>query len=370
MKIRRCTIERFKRFDPPGVEVDFRNEALGEVAGRYLILGDNASGKTTILQAIGLMLSLAQRKIPDIRGFGWTGWVSDRLSIHGAPSVKLEVEFEDDEITATQEAAWRWWELSHANQNGSFEKPGESRTVELRLEGATVRTNERREIYQFQGRSYVARSAKIDPTVRALFPRLPGVFWYDQFRNIALSGAREQAEESGAREQAEEDPTPQFLVGVQRLDGILKTWHRNREKLGPHPTRDYLGELEKLYGAAFPGHTFAGVEPIYDGYPSPTRDRFVLSDGKHAYALSEMSAGEQSIFPILFEFVRQQIHRSVVLIDEIDLNLHPPLAQKLLGLLPQLGKDNQFVLTTHSRAVSALVSPHAIHRLPEGRPCL
>jgi len=50
-----------------------------------------------------------------------------------------------------------------------------------------------------------------------------------------------------------------------------------------------------------------------------------------------MSAGEQAIFPILFEFVRQQIHRSVVLIDEVDLNLHPPLAQMLLGLLPRLG---------------------------------
>ncbi|WP_263747283.1 ATP-binding protein [Plectonema radiosum] len=34
-----------------------------------------------------------------------------------------------------------------------------------------------------------------------------------------------------------------------------------------------------------------------------------------------MSAGEQSVFPIFYEFVRQQIAHSVVLIDEIDLNL-------------------------------------------------
>ncbi len=121
---------------------------------------------------------------------------------------------------------------------------------------------------------------------------------------------------------------------------------------------------------AFPGRTFAGVEPIFGNGPTPTDDRFVLCDGKHTYALGEMSAGEQSVFPILFEFVRQQIHRSVVLIDEIDLNLHPPLAQTLLGLLPQLATGNQFLFTTHARAISTLVSPHAIHRLPEVRPCL
>jgi predicted ATP-dependent endonuclease of OLD family len=362
MKVRRCIIERFKKFDPPGVELDLQNQALGEVADRYLILGDNASGKTTILQAIGLTLSLAQRKIPDQRRFGWTGWAPDRLLVGGPPNVELEVEFTDDEIAATKEAARRWWELTQ--QDRGFEEPGESRIVKLRLEGATVRTGERREIYQFRGRSYVAMAQKIDSTIRSLFPRLPGVFWYDQFRNIALSGAREQDEGT------EGDSSPQFVTSVQRLDKILKSWHRVREQRGPHPGQDFLGELGRLYGLAFPGHTFAGVEPVYEQGPTPTGDRFVLNDGKHAYGLGEMSGGEQSIFPILFEFVRQQIHRSVVLIDEIDLNLHPPLAQKLLGLLPRLGGENQFLFTTHSRAVSALVSPHAIHRLPEGQPCL
>lgn len=144
---------------------------------------------------------------------------------------------------------------------------------------------------------------------------------------------------------------------------------RGVEQHGPHPEHDYLGDLEALYRAVFPGRGFAGLETIFDG-PTPADDRFVLKDGGRTYTLSEMSAGEQSVFPLLFEFVRQQIHRSVMLIDEIDLNLHPPLAQTLLGLLPRLGKDNQFLFTTHARAVSTLVSPHTIHRLPEGRLCL
>jgi predicted ATP-binding protein involved in virulence len=68
-----------------------------------------------------------------------------------------------------------------------------------------------------------------------------------------------------------------------------------------------------------------------------------------------MSAGEQSVFPIRYEFVRQQIAYSIVLIDEIDLNLHPPAAQFLVRQLPKIGPTGQFIFTTHSEAVSDIV---------------
>lgn len=360
MKLRRARIENFKKFAPPGVEIDLRDEALGEVAEQYLVLGDNASGKTTVLQAIALTLALAQRKTRTIERFSWTGWAPERLLLRGDPVVELEVEFEEDEIAATHEAARRWWDLAHPTSIDTLVEPGDSRVVTLRLEGTRVTTPAgRRQIYQFQGRSYVAAAIKSDPQLRRLWSRLPGVFWYDQFRNIALPGAREQPE----------DESPRFVVGVERLEEILKSWVRTRELRGPHPERDFLGDLEKLYSQAFPGHGFGGLEPVFDG-PTPAGDRFVLSDGRNSYVLGEMSSGEQAVFPILFEFVRQQIHRSIVLIDEIDLNLHPPLAQTMIAMLPRLGEGNQFLFTTHSRAVTALVSPRRIFRLQEGLPCL
>ncbi len=371
MKLRRARIENFKKFTVPGVEIDFHNKALGQVADRFLILGDNASGKTTILQAIALTLSLAQSKTRGVQEFGWTGWMAERFLLHGDPVVELEVEFEEDEIAATHEAARRWWSFKHPASPEGFKEPGDSRVVLLRLEGTSVTTPRApRELYQFQGRSYVAAAGKSDPKLRRLFDRLPGVFWYDQFRNISLSGAREP---EGARDtmgsRGRPDSGARFLAALEPLEEILKTWFRAREALDPHPERDFFCELGSLYSEAFPGRRLDGLEQVFDG-PTPAGDRFVLSDGRQTYALAEMSSGEQAVFPILFEFVRQQIHRSVILIDEIDLNLHPPLAQTVLGMLPRLGRENQFLFTTHSRAVSALVSPHAVFRLPEGRPCL
>ena len=54
----------------------------------------------------------------------------------------------------------------------------------------------------------------------------------------------------------------------------------------------------------------------------------------------------------------------MVLIDEIDLNLHPPHSQALLTLLPQLGPNCQFFYTTHSRSISSVVSPHQVFGFP------
>ena len=134
---------------------------------------------------------------------------------------------------------------------------------------------------------------------------------------------------------------------------------------------NFLLELENNFKRIFPGRSFTDPEPMYGGgVPSPSDYYFMLNDGNRTYDLEEMSSGEQSVFPMLYEFVRQRIRHSVVLIDEIDLNLHPPLAQSLLASLPRLGPQSQFIYTTHSRVVSELVSPHEIYRLQGDWPCL
>jgi predicted ATPase len=134
---------------------------------------------------------------------------------------------------------------------------------------------------------------------------------------------------------------------------------------------DYLLELENLYKKIFLERSFSDPEPMFrGGVPSPTDYYFMLSDGNRSYDIEEMSAGEQAVFLMLYEFVRQRIRNSIVLIDEIDLNLHPPVAQGVLANLPRIGSQCQFIFTTHSRVVSGAVSPHEIYRLAGGRPCL
>jgi predicted ATP-binding protein involved in virulence len=80
----------------------------------------------------------------------------------------------------------------------------------------------------------------------------------------------------------------------------------------------------------------------------------VLHDGKNQYELAGMSAGERAIFPILMDFARWNINNSIIIIDEIELHLHPPLQQALIRSLPHWGQNNQFIITSHSNSVASM----------------
>ena len=357
MKVERVTLRNFKRFDALTIEI--KNKALDEVADQFLILGDNGTGKTTVLQAIALCLSKACGRT-SVEAFDWPGWMPGRYKRWGQPHIELTVHFTDDEIAATAEAARRW-DLNEPQQ--FFTAPGKKTTVHLRLDGEQFQ-NDASELTQFMGRSHAASLLSTDASARDLFDRLPGVFWFDQFRNLAIA--------PGGGEK-ESFPHDSYEAGVARLREYLNKWLFERIGKGVPGYRrhDYLLELENLYKKVFPDRSFTDPKPMFrGGIPSPADYYFMISDGHRTYDIEEMSAGEQSVFPMLYEFVRQQIKNSVVLIDEIDLNLHPPLAQTLVSALPQLGVNCQFIYTTHSEAISAVVSPEQVYRLPGGRLCL
>jgi hypothetical protein len=229
------------------------------------------------------------------------------------------------------------------------------------------------EVYQFRGRHYATRLLSTDYTARDLFENLPGIFWFDQFRNLASSPISGQV--TGLDYEAKEPETQgriSFAFGIARLREHLTRWQLERLIKGDKGREhNYLLEVENLYKRAFPGRSFSTPEPVYSrSAPSPEDYYFMLSDGQGLYDIEEMSAGEQSVFPILYRFVQMRIRHSVVLIDEIDLNLHPPLAQNFLTLLPHLGVDNQFIYTTHSRDISEVANRDTIHRLQGGALCL
>jgi predicted ATPase len=114
---------------------------------------------------------------------------------------------------------------------------------------------------------------------------------------------------------------------------------------------DFYAKLEDLYKKVFPNRAFEGARPRFDIFEKAKAPDFFLScDGKQ-YELGEMSAGERAIFPILMDFARWNINNSIIIIDEIELHLHPPLQQGFVRVLEKLGNNNQFILTTHSNNV-------------------
>lgn len=259
------------------------------------------------------------------------------------------------------------------SQNGRFVNSDylTDALVHLVLDGEHCSAGTASNYCQFAGRYYGIQLLKTDPSVRSLFSRLPGLFWFDQFRHAGYTSPAPTT-----NGQPSEDRTLDayhsrisFDFGVSKLRKYLNGWRL--AQLTHTYTVDYLLELENLYKKIFPGRSFAGLEAM-PGVDTPTPDDyyFLISDGNRTYDITEMSGGEQSIFPILYEFVQKQIAYSVVLIDEIDMHLHPPSAQFLVTQLPKICSTCQFIFTTHSSAVNSIMGEAETYRLPGGLLCL
>src|SRR5260370_28439033 len=147
MKIAKIRIENFKRFQT--IEIPVRNRLTNDIANSLLLLGDNGTGKTTVLQAVALCLSLASWRTRDVFEFNWLGWVPGRYERWGRPIIELEVHFTPNEIQATREAARKWFDIKAEDiqrrwhnpqgdptdlESNEVVQPGDSEVVTLRLE--------------------------------------------------------------------------------------------------------------------------------------------------------------------------------------------------------------------------------------------
>jgi predicted ATPase len=121
--------------------------------------------------------------------------------------------------------------------------------------------------------------------------------------------------------------------------------------VGP-PRDDPYERLKAQYATVCAPHRIHGLEHDDVG------THVVFSDGASQYPYEGLSSGEQMVLLFLIGFATERLHRSVILIDELELHQHPLWQRQLYNLLPAMGHDNQFIITTHSDYLRDVV-PHA-----------
>jgi predicted ATPase len=362
MKLRHVVIRNFK-----GVrKVEFPTETASHTPRPLTaLLGDNGSGKTSILQAIALTLSMATRRTRDVSSFNWHGFLPERIPSLGPTFVELEVAFEPEEVALTSQLFMAWQESlpSDRRQLMKLVPPSEHTEVKLRFEEGRVDSPQGFEaVNQFLGRYYVKALKDTRPDLKESFAKLGDIFWFDQHRNLGSLMAENMAGESLSREG--------WQAGVEQLREYLVGWwgfHTTPGRRG----KDFIPSLQQLFGTVFPGTRFVGLMPRAGSTIPRANDFYFLIDrDDRVYDLAEMSSGEQAVFPLVYEFVRLDIKRSIVLIDELELHLHPPEQQRLLAALPKIGPDCQFLITTHSEFLSSAIPNEQEVRLDKGVRCL
>ncbi len=355
MKVKRVMLENFKRFDK--IELNFVDRFNGHAESMILFQGGNGSGKSSILQAIAAMIGVATGSLPNLAALEWPGYNFPLASdAWDHPAVmELEVEFSKEERQAT--LAY-WQRLSHYNPE-LMVSPADEEVVVLKRKGEKVVAEHAALLFQFQGRRYVQELMRYE-NVKDPFKSVGRCLWYHVLREpISIH-----------------QPLPTLSRGSDTFDAVnifveedlfrrkLCDLYSYHVSLANSPgKRDLYTEVEQAFKRIFPQRRFEGIR--IDDRPGRNMDTlFYFNDGKRSYEVSELSGGERAVLPLLIDFVNWRIHRSVVLIDEVELHLNPMQQQNFVFALSELGEDNQIFMTTHSEQVSNIVKKNQIHKLP------
>ncbi|MCC7492016.1 MAG: AAA family ATPase [Fimbriimonadaceae bacterium] len=339
MQIVEARIQDFRGIEQ--LDLDF-TDSLGRIRPLALIAGPNASGKTSILDALSICCgahtgTLALR--PD--------WELRPATVvrHGRlrATVECVVRFDPAErqaIAALQKLAGD----NHSLPTGPdvtvrWEYPDPQRQSSLGRHSYAPRLGR----YLFPGRRLLATLIVARLATVARFAEVGGVFMFDQ------------------RRQASGAVVPQDVWNILQdlpLDFRCEADERRTGDLGMLLRAMAVDAAVSANGAP-DEHHFAMVQEAFGRLCSPHRWLGVRRDDQQRIALrfacgdleydyDGLSSGQQALLLFIARLVRERVHRSVVLIDELELHQHPRWQQQLAYALPRIGQANQFIATTHS----------------------
>ncbi len=154
-------------------------------------------------------------------------------------------------------------------------------------------------------------------------------------------------------------------------------WFRTQQKLGAdnEPRRlKVLESLSTVVGELMPEFRNLRIQ-------EQPRLGFVVDKHSQPFFLHQLSDGERGLLALVFDLTRRltianpdsddpiAMGVALVLIDEIELHLHPKWQRKVIRRLPEVFKNCQFVITTHSPQVIGEVEARCVRLLSvrEGR---
>ncbi len=168
------------------------------------------------------------------------------------------------------------------------------------------------------------------------------------------------------------DPATAYDKALSQLEVSLNdfaNWYRVLSSEAPVETRDrLLQQLDRAVGDLLPG--VSGLT-LHDGRPPG----FSVNKGGDALFLDQLSDGERGLLALVFDLTRRLATANplvanpiaegaaLVLIDEIEMHLHPQWQRDVMKRLPATFKHCQFVITTHSPQVIGEVEARCVRLL-------
>ncbi len=329
MLIDKLRIENFRCFEK--IEIDFGSRV-------NLFIGENGKGKSAILDAVAIALGAISTHLPNISGVSFKS---------GDLRIKRGREEPYSFISLKTDNGLEWDRLKRRDKSKAsdlFTPQGKGlRELDRYLDEFIIDKSNNKEyftlpIYAFYG---VSRAILDAPLRRKGFKKI-----YTRF-----------------------DALNDSLNAVSRFKSAFMWFYEKEfeESKYQKEKKDFDIELKELkvirkaISLMFPDITnpHIAVNPL----------RFMLNKDSIQLSIDQLSDGYKTMFGLIIDMVSRFVManpdmenpleaQAVILIDEIDLHLHPAWQERIVGDLLRTFPNTQFILTTHSPYIVESLNNH------------
>jgi predicted ATP-binding protein involved in virulence len=305
-----------------------------------ILIGINGVGKSSILHSLALLLSCF---IKGIQSYGFSPWVeiSEQDITNGRNKTDNEITISLD---SSQEVTWS---LSKVRQGSSEDASSDL----AELKGVT------QELY---------KQWSSNPNVN-----LPLAVYYPVNReflksNLPLTNNRPQLRQTNAYNQAIPAGQIDFKSFFEWFCSLEDVENESRRDDPAH--RDYQLEAVRQAISSLLGDNVSNLRVRRNPL------RMTMTKQGQELNIYQLSDGETGLLVLAADLARRLAIANpgladplqgsgVVLIDEIELHLHPAWQRKVIPALKRMFPNCQFIITTHSPQVISEVKPEGIYIL-------
>jgi predicted ATP-dependent endonuclease of OLD family len=353
MNIKRLQLTRMRTFEQ--AEFDFN-------PGMNLLVGVNGVGKTTVLDALRICLS---RVIPDVTASQSRPLAFNNEDIRGMlPSLTalmaIQVGGQEFQYVHHQQRENIVTTTSEALARQERELRNQRRVRRGRLRRKLRDLQETREIPDID--TYTPELGALKTAVESSSEQLLGVFFSTR-RSLVSDAVPSLRRAAGGPAAA----FAEALISRELRLAELAYWiHAQEELTDEHPqAKKHLAALQRVAKGFLPECKNLRAET------SPKPRLIVTKDGL-LLDVRQLSDGERGLLVLVLDLAKRlsqanprlsdpvKLGEAIVLIDELDLHLHPKWQRTIVDRLTNVFPRCQFIATTHSPQIVAAVEPEQV----------
>jgi len=343
-KIRTLKITNFRLFK--NVEINFNKNI-------NVIIANNGAGKTTLLDAIALGFGSMLTHLPNISGIGFSNDKRDlRINSNNKKEPYLRIE-----LTSTQNLKWDRIDKRDKSKTTAKKIPNGYGLKELETFMDTIIDSEN------EGKEYI----------------MPLIIYYGTCRNCFDVPLRKI---NFQREFNRFEALSSSLKGDSNFSRLFQWFDamENLERIERLKTQENFNfELPELKNVR------KAITSMLKGFQNPRIKnrplRFMIDrvedDGSITQLqIEQLSAGYKAVLAMVMDISARMSEanphlgnksKAIILIDELDLHLHPKWQQTILSDLRQTFPNAQFIVTTHSPQILTTVKKEQVFILEDNQ---